>query len=104
MQEYEFPLPVPGDRVTVRFRAAKGKIADFAVQYFSEIDGIAYEIVRYDGSHGHPHRDTLDHRGRVVRKTWLDTDHNTAMTDAIDDLTDHWERYREDFRRGMRQR
>ena len=67
----------------------------FVVKLETVIDGRYREVIRFDGAHGRPHRDTLNWHGRVVHKRWapIGTTYNQALTDAIDDITENWERY-----------
>jgi hypothetical protein len=56
--------------------------------------------VRYD-CHLGPHRDTLDWNGETISKQWMSTgiSYDRALQDAIHDLKENWERYRDDFLR-----
>lgn len=76
-------------------------VVDFVIQYEAFIDGRYRPVVRYDGSHGTPHRDTLDWDDETIKKDWdLEaTTHNDAVTEAIDDIQANWERYLDGFLR-----
>ena len=55
----------------------------FIVADFTRVDGIVVrlmyideqfelvDIARYDGSHGVPHLDQMDHKGRLIQKQWI---------------------------------
>lgn len=49
----------------------KGKVTEFAVQLEVLEHGKWMPVVRYDTSHGAPHRDTLDRRGNLLEKKFL---------------------------------
>jgi hypothetical protein len=76
-------------------------LTHFVEQYFALIDGEEREVMRFDTAHDFAHRDLLAGDGSTILKTPMrpDIDHATAMTDAIEDLRDNWERYRADFLR-----
>ena len=90
------------DRLRVEFITEQGHVRDFVVQYERYLDGEYRPVVRYDRAHGRPHRDILDHSGRLVRKDWLprSTTLADALTDALDDLQVRWPEYRDRFLEG----
>jgi hypothetical protein len=92
-----------GDMLEVWFAAEGAEVTAFAVKLEAFIEGKHREIVRYDTGHGRPHRDVLDWQGKPIhpRKRWapLGTTNNQALTDAIDDITENWERYIDAFMR-----
>ena len=55
----------------LRIDTEGGDVVAFTVQYETTIAGERTPVARYDGAHGHAHRDRLDRRGRVVEKTPL---------------------------------
>lgn len=87
------------DRIRVWFSTEHGGVQNFTVQYETIIDDAWFPVVRYDGWHDQPHRDTLDPQGHVQHKDWLSLDYGEALTYALDDLRQHWRRYRRDFLR-----
>jgi hypothetical protein len=88
-----------GDRLRVMIATDRGTVEDFVVQYEILVDGRPLPVVRYDGSHGRGHRDTLDERGRTIAKGWLPVGMTTkqALEHALDDLRTSWPRYRHEF-------
>jgi len=90
------------DRIRVWFITEQGEVRNVTVQYESVIDGDWHPVVRYDGWHDQPHRDTLDRDGQVRHKDWLAMSYGDALTYALDDLRQRWRRYRENFLRRMR--
>lgn len=96
-KRFEIPLNALGDFVSVWFaRAPDRGIVAFAVQYQARIEGRDRQVVRYDGGHGYAHRDLLDWHGNVIRKTPMreGIGYDEALTNAIEDLKEHWFRYR----------
>ena len=101
--EYEVDLDPEGtpEREWIRLRIAteKGNVVAFTVQYETTIEGQRFPIVRYDTEYDRPHRDLLDRRGRVVKKTWLPEDmtYDDALQVGNRDIRANWRRYREAF-------
>lgn len=101
--EYDLDYSTAGDVLRVRFRTERGRVVDFVVQYEATIAEQVYPVVRFDGSHGRGHRDTLDARGETIRKDWL-PEHFTlgeAFQAALETIEKEWPRYREAFVRRM---
>ena len=99
--EYAYSFNVHGDLMRVRIVREKIRIGDFVVQYEALIDGEFHPVVRYDGSHGHPHRDTLDWSGATIDKRWAaeGTSMSHALAEGIRDIRSNWEYYRDEFLR-----
>jgi hypothetical protein len=77
----------------VRFSTHRGQIVGFVVQLEGKFGGSWQPVVRYDTAHGFAHQDVL-HPYKVPQKIELDVqDYNQAMTYAIQDLTQNWQRY-----------
>jgi len=94
-----------GDYVRVNFTKNGPTIIWFMVQFEVMLDGEPKPVVRYDSAHGFAHRDTLGWDGETIN--WQEmhnrNDYRAALTDAINDLTENWERYRSEFlRRGSK--
>lgn len=100
-REWEDTFSEIGDRLHVRFVTKRGEVVDYVVRYETVIDGQRVQVVRCDGSHRRGRCDVLDRRGNTVRKVWSRHGHSLglAMTEAIDDLTANWRRYRAAFLR-----
>ena len=73
----------------------------FVVKLEALIDGEYHEVVRFDGAHGRPHRDTLDWYGKVIHKQWapIGTTNNQALTNARRDIRENADRYVDAFLR-----
>ena len=99
--EYEPTLNTFGDVMRVRITREKKQVLDFVVQYEALTDGVFRVVVRYDGSHGVPHRDLLDWSSATIDKRWAadGTTMNDALTEAIRDIQSNWEYYRVEFLR-----
>ncbi len=78
-------------QLRVRWRFEAGTLHGFVVQLEHEVDGHWRAVVRYDTSHGQPHRDVLNRDGDVVEKTWLDMANNAAMAYAMNDVRQNWQ-------------
>ena len=76
----------------------KGKVIYFAVQLEVEVQGQWKVVVRYDCSHGFTHRDTYDQHGHQTKRM-LPLRFESALTYGDWDITTHWRRYTQEFRR-----
>jgi hypothetical protein len=74
-------------------------VTAFTVQLECWLDDEWRPVMRYDTAHDQAHRDTLDWFGRVVGKLWLpaELDYNSALSEAIRDLSEHARTHREEF-------
>ena len=90
LTEYDIDCSAKGGALRVRFRTERGRVVDLVVQYEATIAEQVYPVVRFDGSHGRDHRDTLDARGDTLRKVWLSEDVTSdhAIRDARAKLDD----------------
>jgi hypothetical protein len=80
-----------------------GLIVQFVVKLILRVDGGSYEVVRFDGGHGCPHKDILDVEGKVARKIWYEfLDNKQALDLGIKDLKEHYEFYVERFSKWLR--
>lgn len=97
--EYDINLQGEGRVVRVRFVRTAKTIGDFVVQLETHLDGQFRPVVRYDGSHGHPHRDLLDWDGETIEKRWSPggMTNSQALTDAIYGLVTNAEQYMVEF-------
>jgi hypothetical protein len=100
MPEQSFFIPLLGtERIRVWIHANMGKVVNFTVQYETFFAGRWRPVVRFDGWHDQPHRDTLGADGNVIHKDWYTLTYAAALNYGIDDLKANWERYRDDFLR-----
>jgi len=80
--------------VVVDFEVGQGRVVGFVVRLMLVTAKGVINIARYDTAHGIPHRDVSNRKGRIISKDWLfDLDLNTAMTCAIGDFKENYERY-----------
>lgn len=93
--DYAITREGESDVIRVRFVRQAKTVVDFVVQLEAYIDGEYRRVVRYDGSHGRPHRDILDWEGRTIEKRWAPagTTYSRALTEAIRDLVSNSDRY-----------
>lgn len=85
------------DRLRIRLRAKRGQLTDIVVQYEALIKDEWMAIVRYDTSHGYPHRDVLHPNGAKDKYSLSFPDLNAFLQYAEQDLKDRWEWYKERF-------
>ena len=85
------------DRLRIRLRTERGQLADIVVQYEAFIRDEWVAVVRYDTSHGYPHRDVLHPNGAKDKHFLSFPDLKAFLQYAEQDLRDRWEWYRERF-------
>lgn len=77
----------------------QGKVLEFTVQLEVWHDDKWNPIVRYDGSHGFPHKDVFRRRGES-QKVPLKMSFKDALVFADTDIRDRWEMYLRRYLRG----
>lgn len=81
--------------VYVYFQTEKRKVQSFVVKLLCRFRGIWYEVVRYDGGHGIPHKDVLQPDWTIARKVWYRyMNNNQALDFALDEVNEQYEFYR----------
>jgi len=86
------------DSIAVRFRTYMGKVIHYVVRLECVIRGKRYGVMRFDNAHGRPHRHTLGTTGRTIDKVWYDKlSYSEGLTEAIEDIENNYEFYRERF-------
>jgi hypothetical protein len=84
-------------RVRARFTIDGGIVVRMTVQ-LEIVHGEDWKPARrYDDTHDRVHLDVLDPEGNEYRKVWLDISRNEALTFALRDFYDNWERYANEF-------
>ncbi len=92
------PFDPEADMLYCRIVHDRGVLEHFSIQYQAVIGDADYPIVRYDTSHGTPHRHVLDRFGQTVRKDFFSgRPFKQALNDAQADLKANWRRYRAEF-------
>jgi len=71
----------------------KGKVEDLIVQLETQIEEKWIPVVRYNYSHGFPHRDLIPTDGRKIKEKIDETDLSKVVTIAIDELKHNWMKY-----------
>lgn len=88
------------DRMRARFYTEKGKVGIIHVIQYEANFGDEEEwhpIVRYDCSHGFFHRDRLHPDGRQDKEELFFSSLAEGLSYAVQDIKDHWERYRAEY-------
>lgn len=93
------------DRKRTRIITERGKVAEFTIQYETMVfQHLLFEyeawrpVVRYDTSHGLPHKDMLDLNGQLKEKIWLyNMSYEDALSYAEKDINANWEVYKKNF-------
>ena len=85
------------DRLRMRLITKSGKVTYAVVQYETFVQDKWRAVVRYDNSHGYPHRDVLHPNGEEDKFPLRFADLNTFVLYAEQDLKDRWQWYKERF-------
>ena len=90
------------DRLRIRFEATRGKVTMLVVQYEALIGNKWEPIVRYDTAHGYLHKDLYmgGQKERIKKERVPIADFNRGLTEAVEDLKRHWQKYRRRFMGG----
>ena len=92
-----------GIEIHVYFETLNGLVINYVVKLLIRVDEKYYEIIRFDSVHGCPHKDTIDDKEEVVRKTWFESlDNMQGLDMAVKDLKDNYELYIERFKKWLR--
>ena len=79
----------------------KGKVTYFAVQLEIKVKRGEWKVVvRYDCSHGFPHVDKYDIKGKQTKRI-LNLNFETALTYGDWDINENWLKYKQEFLRGV---
>ena len=89
---------VEGIEIHVYLETLNGLVISYVVKLLLRVDKKYYEVIRFDSAHGCPHKDTIDDKGAIVRKTWFESlDNQQGLDMAIKDIKDNYELYIERF-------
>lgn len=88
----------------VWFESEHGRVLGFVVQLECLFNDEWYPVVRYDTAHGFAHRDLLHPAGATDKSEISVGDYNQALTFAIQDLRQNWERYRRRYEEWLNQK
>jgi hypothetical protein len=87
-----------GIEIHVYFETLNGLVISYVVKLLLRAGKKYYEVIRFDSAHGCPHKDTLDDKGTILRKTWFESlDNQQGLDIAIKDIKDNYELYIERF-------
>ena len=81
-------------------KTEKGKVTYFAVQLEIKVKGEWKVVVRYDCSHGFPHMDKYDIKGKQT-KTILNLSFESTLTYGDWDINENWLEYKQEFLKGV---
>ena len=82
----------------VHFTTEWGQVKSiFVIQYEAYLDDKWRAIVRFDEVHGFFHQDIMSPTGEQRKITQLVLDKKLALTEAIEDIKQHWHSYRKEY-------
>jgi len=90
------------DRLRMRMVTESGNVTYTVVQYETFVQDEWRAVVRYDNSHGYPHRDVLHPTGEEDKFPLRFADLNAFVLYAEQDLKDRWQWYKERFLKEMK--
>jgi hypothetical protein len=88
----------------VWFELEQNKVLNFVVQLECRMNGKWRPVVRYDTAHGFAHRDVLHPSSETEKTEMTIENYNDALTFAIKDLVENWERYRRRYEQWLQQK
>jgi len=84
------------DEIHTRITIEDGKIQDFAVIYYTLINGRPHQVVRYDCAHGYAHKDILYTRAHT-KGGLPKVAYKEAFNIALDDIERNWRDYKQKY-------
>ncbi len=85
----------------VWFELERSRVLRFVVQLECRFNDEWSPVVRYDTAHNFAHRDVLHPSGKTDKTEIAIQDYNQALTFAIRDLNDNWDKYRRRYERWL---
>jgi hypothetical protein len=100
-KEWSFLLNEHDDRLFVQLVIEHGDVLNYAVRYHVETDGALRLAVLCDGAHGQGHCHRIGWDGAKLDRVYATNadDLAASASEAIDDLSENWERHRAAFLR-----
>jgi hypothetical protein len=92
------PLVYDEDEIYTRLTLDHGEVIDFAVIYYTLIDGEPYQVVRYDCAHGQAHKDTL-FKNPPKKEDMPNLPYKELFNLALDDIEKNWRQYKQQHKR-----
>jgi hypothetical protein len=94
---------VAGVEIHVYIEILNGLVVSYVVKLLLREGEKYYKVIRFDSAHGCPHKDTIDDKGEVVRKTWFESlDNQQGLDMAVKDIKDNYELYIERFKKWLK--
>jgi hypothetical protein len=88
--------------IHVYIETFNGLVISYVVKLLLRDGKKYYEVIRFDSAHGCPHKDTIDEKGEVIRKTWFEfLDNQQGLDMSIKDIKDNFELYIERFKKWL---
>ena len=81
------------NRIRVNLDIIKGKVKDLVVQFETFFNNKWQAVVRYNYSHGFPHRDLIFYKGKKIKEEIHIEDLSALVNIAIDDIKQNWKSY-----------
>ena len=89
--------------VRVWFDLEQNRVLNFVVQLECRMNDEWRPVVRYDTAHGFAHQDVLRPSGETEKTGMAVENYNDALTLAIRDLAENWEKYRQRYEQWLQQ-
>jgi hypothetical protein len=82
-------------------RWIQGEIVEFRIQYEAFIAGHWHPVVRYDSTHGQPHRDVLHPSGPEMKEWYRGYRNGEVLSIGQRDIVANWPGYRALYEKEM---
>lgn len=87
--------PSKADKISICFKARRGKVECFTIQYRSKINESWRTVIRYDTSHGYAHKHTYSYKKkRKIRTITLSGNYGSIFTHSYNEIIDKMKRGR----------
>jgi len=88
--------------IHVYIETFNGLVVSYVVKLLLRDRKKYHEVIRFDSAHGCPHKDTIDEKGNVIRKTWFEfLDNQQGLDMSIKDIKDNFELYIERYKKWL---
>jgi hypothetical protein len=90
--------PTKEDKIFVRFKAERGKVVEFTIQYYAKTPKGWRTIRRYDTAHNHAHMDiySFQKRGKM-QQVHLEGEYGDIYTSALRKVKQEYQKLKEDY-------
>ncbi|MFH1835736.1 MAG: hypothetical protein ABH851_06075 [Methanobacteriota archaeon] len=89
------------DEVYVRLATDKKEVMDFAIVYYTIMDGEYHQVLRFDCEHGFAHKDIM-YEMNPRKESLPDLSFKELANFAIDEIEKNWVQYKSQYLRNRK--